>query len=163
MKQFFLFTILLFSFAMQAQENGSIAGTLTDKESADGQPLPFASIVIKGTTQGSTSDFDGNYIINNVAPGTYTLVISFVGYETIEVPNVIVEADKVTTINTGLGASAAALDEVIITGSGARKESVQALLLDQQKAVVQKQSIGAKELASKGCLLYTSPSPRDRG
>ncbi|MEP0265289.1 TonB-dependent receptor [Dokdonia sp.] len=150
MKQFFLFTMLLLSLVTQAQENGSIAGTLTDKESADGQPLPFASVIIKGTTQGSTSGFDGNYIISNVAPGTYTLVISFVGYETLEVPNVVVASDKTITINTGLGASAAALDEVIITGTGSRKESVQALLIDQQKAVVQKQSIGAKELASKG-------------
>jgi len=76
MKQFFLFALFLFSFTIQAQENGTISGTLTDKESADGQPLPFASVIIKGTTQGSTSDFDGNYIITNVAPGTYTLVIS---------------------------------------------------------------------------------------
>jgi len=149
MKQFFLFTILLFSLAMQAQGNGSIAGTLTDKESADGQPLPFASVIIKGTTQGSTSDFDGNFIIDNVVPGTYTLTISFVGYETLEVPNVVVESNKITKVNTGLGASAAALDEVIITTT-VRRESEVALLLDQQKAVVQKQSIGAEELARKG-------------
>ena len=149
MKHFFLFTLLLFSFAIQAQENGSIAGTLTDKESVDGQPLPFASVIIKGSTQGSISDFDGNYIINNVAPGTHTLVISFVGYETIEVPNVVVASDKTTTINTGLKASAAALDEVIITTT-VRKESEVALLLDQQNAVVQKESIGAVELARKG-------------
>ncbi len=149
MKQFFLFTILLFTLVAQAQENGTIAGTLTDKESADGQPLPFASVVIKGTTQGSTSDFDGNFIIDNVVPGTYTLEISFVGYETIEVPNIVVESNKITRVNTGLGASAAALDEVIITTT-VRKESEVALLLDQQNAVVQKQSIGAQELARKG-------------
>ncbi|MFC4635449.1 TonB-dependent receptor domain-containing protein [Dokdonia ponticola] len=150
MKQFFLYTLFLFSIAIQAQENGSISGTLTDKESADGQPLPFASIVIKGTTQGTTSDFDGNYIIENVVPGTYTLEISFVGYETKEVPNVVVVSGQTVTINETLGASAAQLDEVIVTGTGSRKESVQALLVEQQNAVVQKQSIGADELASKG-------------
>jgi len=150
MKQFFLFTLLLFSFAIQAQENGTIAGTLTDKESTDGQPLPFASVIIKGTTQGTTSDFDGNYIITNVAPGTYTLVISFVGYETKEVPNIVVLSDQTTTVNEIISASAAQLDEIIVRSTSSKRESVAALFLEQQNVVVQKQSIGAQELASKG-------------
>lgn len=148
MKQFILLLILFCAISTQAQTNGSIAGTLTDKEIGN-QPLPFASVIIRGTTKGTTSDFDGNYSIDNVAAGTYSLEISFVGYETKTIADVIVIADQVTTINTDLGASAAALDEVIIKTT-VRRETEAALLLDQKKATTIKQSIGAQELARKG-------------
>lgn len=142
--------ILLFTFTaiMSAQDVGSIAGSLTDKD-YNNEPLPFANVLIKDTTKGTTTDFDGNFLIDNVPVGTYIVEFSFVGYETIEVPNVVVEANKVTTINTALGTSAAALDEVIIKTT-ARKESAVALLLDQKKAVSIKESIGSEELAKKG-------------
>ncbi|MFD2433888.1 carboxypeptidase-like regulatory domain-containing protein [Mesonia maritima] len=58
-----------------SQETGSIKGSLSDKET-DNQPLPFANVVIKGTSKGTTTDFDGLYEINNVEPGTYTIVFS---------------------------------------------------------------------------------------
>lgn len=148
MKQFILLLILFCTLSTQAQTSGSIAGTLTDKEIGN-QPLPFASVVIRGTTKGTTSDFDGNYSIDNVAAGTYSLEISFVGYETKTIDDVVVIADQVTTINTDLGASAAALDEVIIKTT-VRRETEAALLLDQKKATTIKQSIGAQELARKG-------------
>ena len=57
---FFLFTILAFS-----QQTGSIVGKLTDKELND-EPLAFANVLIKGTTIGTTSDFDGLYELNNL-------------------------------------------------------------------------------------------------
>lgn len=147
MKQLFLFVFLILSAITNAQ-SGSISGNLQDGELA-GQPLPFANIIIKGTSQGTTSDFDGNYIINNVAPGTYIIEFSFVGYETKEIAGVIVTADTDTSLNATLAANAAALDEVIIQTT-ARKETEAALLLDQKKATVIKESIGSVELARKG-------------
>ena len=51
-------------------------------------------VTIKGTTKGTTTDFDGLYQIENIEPGTYTVVFSFVGYETLEVPNVKVKQTK---------------------------------------------------------------------
>ncbi|MDP5044068.1 MAG: TonB-dependent receptor, partial [Leeuwenhoekiella sp.] len=131
-----------------AQGSGSIVGVLSDKE-VNNEPLPFATVQIKGTTKGTTTDFDGLYEIANVEAGSYTVVFSFVGYETVEIPNVIVEAGKVTTINTGLGATAAALDEVVITTTVSRESEV-ALLLEQKNATSIQQSIGADELARKG-------------
>ncbi|MBC8755517.1 TonB-dependent receptor [Kordia sp. YSTF-M3] len=140
---------LFFTFIIgHAQTNGSIAGKVLDKE-VNNDPLPFSNITIKGTTKGTTSDLDGLYQIPDVAPGTYTLVFSFVGYETKEVLNVVVNAGKVTTLDVILSANAAALDAVIITTT-TRKVSEAALLLEQKKAVDIKQSIGAEELAKKG-------------
>ncbi len=130
------------------QTTGSIVGKLTDKDSND-QPLPFANVIITGTSIGVTSDFDGLYNIENVPVGIYTVSYSFVGYETVEIPNVKVEANKVTSVNVPMGASAATLDEVVIKTT-VKRESEVALLLEQKEASVIKQSIGAEELSRKG-------------
>src|SRR5690606_31202940 len=147
MKNLILIFVALFSLSALAQEKGTIVGKLTDKE-ADNEPLPFANILIKGTIKGTTTDFDGLYSIENVEPGVYTLIFSFVGYETQEV-NIEVVSGKVTEVNVALGASAAALDEIVITTT-TKRESEVALLLEQKKAVEIKQTIGAQELSRKG-------------
>ncbi|MGA8854203.1 MAG: TonB-dependent receptor [Christiangramia sp.] len=149
MKRFLLF-LLFIATAAQAQDTttGSIAGKLSDREMS-GEPLPFANVLIKGTTKGTTSDYDGLYILENLEPGTYTIVFSFVGYETLEVPDVVVEAGKITEVNTDLGSSAAALDEVVIT-TVSRRDSQVALLIEQKNSVDIKESIGAQELAKLG-------------
>lgn len=137
-----LFTALTFA------QTGTIEGTLADKD-ANGEPLPFANVILKGTTKGTTTDFDGNYILENVPVGSYTVEFSFVGYETFEIPNVIVESGKFTRIDAALGASAAALDEVFITVQTSR-EREQALLLEQKEAVTIKESIGAQQMSKLG-------------
>lgn len=132
-----------------AQETGSIIGKLTDKEVND-EPLAFANVLIKGTTKGTTSDFDGLYELADLEPGAYTVVFSYLGYETVEIENVNVEAGKVTTINIPMAANeGVALDEVVVT-TLARKDSEVALLLDQKKAVEIKESIGAVQLGKIG-------------
>ncbi|MDH7446006.1 TonB-dependent receptor [Aquimarina sp. 2201CG14-23] len=148
MKKLFTAIALFYLGLNFAQETGSIAGTLLDKE-VNNQPLPFANIVIVGTSTGTSTDFDGKYEMTNIPIGTYTLEFSFTGYETLRIPNVIVESDKVTVIDTGLGATAAELGEVFIKVQTS-KEREQALLLEQRKAVVVKESIGAEQLTKLG-------------
>lgn len=147
MKNLLFFLTLFITSFIYSQNTGSIAGKLTDKEYND-EPLPFANVLIRGTSTGTTSDIDGLYGFENLSPGSYTLVFSFVGYESQEI-KVEVVADKVTTVNVPMGASAASLDEVVITTT-ARKESEAALLLDQKKAIEIKESIGAVQLAQLG-------------
>ena len=150
MKNFLVLTLLLIVSVIQAQNTttGSIAGKLSDREMA-GEPLPFANVLIKNTSKGTTSDYDGLYMLDKLESGTYTVVFSFVGYETLEVPNVLVEAGKVTQVNTELGSSAAALDEIVIT-TVSRRDSQVALLIEQKNSVDIKESIGAQELAKLG-------------
>ncbi|MBC2843580.1 TonB-dependent receptor [Winogradskyella flava] len=148
MRQLQFILILLITAYSFAQNTGAIAGKLIDKE-YNNEPLPFANVLIKGTTTGTTSDIDGLYTFEDLEVGTYTLVFSFVGYETQEI-NAVVVAGEVTTVNVTMMASAAALDEVVLEPVTARKESENALLLDQKKAVTIKQSIGAVELSRKG-------------
>ncbi|WP_234859320.1 TonB-dependent receptor [Aquimarina aquimarini] len=139
---------LFFVGILFAQETGSITGKLLDKES-NNQPLPFANVLIKGTSKGTTTDFDGLYTIDNLQPGTYVLEFSFVGYETLDIKDIIVKPNETITINGSIGASAAALEEVVIKTT-TKRESEAAILLEQKNAVTIQQKIGAQELSKKG-------------
>ena len=140
--------LLLVSTLIFGQAKGTINGTVLDNEFENGR-LPFANVFIKGTTIGSTTDFDGNYELT-ANQGTYTLVFSFIGYKTVEVPNVIVKPGVATKVDQTLSASEGiSLNEITISGSTS-KESVSALLSEQKKATIIKESIGSAELSSVG-------------
>ncbi len=81
----FLALMMFFVPASLAQQ-GKIRGVITD--AGTGETVPGASVTIEGTTQGAATQVDGYFFINNVRPGTYTLVISFVGYVTQRVEGV---------------------------------------------------------------------------
>ena len=147
MKSLFLTLISLVCFSISAQDTGAISGLLTDKE-FNNEPLAFANVLIKGTSKGTTSDFDGKYLLENLDPGVYIVQFSFVGYQTVEVETTV-ESGKTNTIDVILQANSAALDEVVIKTTTAR-ETENALLLEQQKAVVMETAIGAQELSKKG-------------
>ena len=145
-----IFTLLFFSFTaiLFAQGTGSIIGVLSDKD-YNNEPLPFANVFINGTDKGTTSDFDGLYALENLPVGTYSVVYSFVGYESVTINDILVEAAKVTTVNVPMGASAAALDEVFIKTT-TRKESEVSLLLEQKRTTAIKESIGSEQLSKLG-------------
>ena len=136
--------LIISSWAIAQDSTGSIAGKMTDADFND-EPLPFANVLIKGTTLGTTSDFDGLFEISGLEPGTYTVVFSYVGYETREVADVLVEAGKISEVNVSMSASAEQLDEVVVTVVR-RQDSQVAQLISQKKAVTVVESIGAQEL-----------------
>jgi TonB-linked SusC/RagA family outer membrane protein len=107
-----IFLIAIVSFFSIAMAN---AQTVTGTISAEGEPLPGASVSVKGTAKGTSSDFDGKYTIN-VKAGS-TLVFSYVGYSTKEV---VVGSQK--TINVTLEADNK-LDEIIVIGYGTQRKS----------------------------------------
>ncbi len=162
MRIYLLIIALAAPVLVSAQSTGSIVGKLTDQE-LNNEPLAFANVLIQGTTIGTTSDFDGLYEISGVEPGTYTVVYSYLGYETVEIPNVVVEAGKVTSVDVPMSASeGVALDEVVVV-TVARKDSETALLLDQKRAVEIKESIGAIELSNLGVNDVKSAATRISG
>ncbi|WP_052188208.1 carboxypeptidase-like regulatory domain-containing protein [Cellulophaga sp. Hel_I_12] len=76
---FILSTVCIFS-----QENAVITGNLSD-ENYDREPLLFATVKLKNTCRVTQTNFHGNFEFSDLAPGTYTLVYSFLGYDTKEV------------------------------------------------------------------------------
>ncbi len=110
-------TILIILFflsqmAIYAQGGISVSGTVSDTE---GQPLPGASVVVQGTTSGTQTDFDGNFILDNV-PSDGILSISYLGFVT---QNIAV--DGRSSISVSLAEDAQALDEVVVIGYGEMK------------------------------------------
>ncbi|MFK8059383.1 MAG: TonB-dependent receptor [Polaribacter sp.] len=147
MKKFLLITFLTLSQLVAAQSKGTLKGLLTDKES-NNEPLPFANILIKGTTIGTTTDFDGNYMIK-VPAGTHTVEFSFLGYKSIEKQFTIAAGETVTLNQIMSAEEGVSLDEIVLKSSTS-KEKTSALILEQKKAVSIKTTIGAQELATKG-------------
>ncbi|HLT52168.1 MAG TPA: TonB-dependent receptor [Arenibacter sp.] len=112
-------TLLLISFLLSqliahAQDNITVRGTVTDDND---QPLPGASVIIKGTTTGTQTDFDGNYVLDNV-PTNATLAISYLGFTSLEIP-----VNGQTSINIQLQEDSQALDEVVVVGYGTQRKA----------------------------------------
>ena len=89
----------------------SVSGTVTD---SSGLPLPGASVVEKGTNNGTQTDFDGNFSIN-VGSNDAVLEISYIGFETQEIP-----VNGQSNITVALNESTSALDEVVVVGYGSQ-------------------------------------------
>jgi len=110
MKKLFVVMYFLLSVSILfAQSPIMVKGRVTD--SANGEPIPGVSVLIKGTSTGLITDFDGNYTIQ--VPGNGTLIFSFIGMKTKEV-----EVNNSTLINVVLETSTEMVDEVIVVGYG---------------------------------------------
>lgn len=111
----FSFIAFLFMGSIASGQNLSVSGTVTTFE--DGHPLPGLNVIVKGTSNGVQTDFDGNYTIKSVS-GDATLVFSYLGFITQEVP-----IDNRTIINVALKTDQESLDEVVVIGYGTVKKS----------------------------------------
>ncbi|MCF6349261.1 MAG: SusC/RagA family TonB-linked outer membrane protein [Flavobacteriaceae bacterium] len=112
-KNYYLFSTLLMVFFVQSlfAQSITISGTVTEKGS--GSTLPGVSVIIKGTTTGSVTDFDGKYSINTENFENKLLVFSFLGYKTVSVKL----TGESQTIDIALEEDATGLDEVVVIGS----------------------------------------------
>ncbi|MFN5183640.1 MAG: TonB-dependent receptor [Bacteroidota bacterium] len=88
----------------------TIKGKIIDVDNRE--PQAFANIVIQGTNTGATTDIEGNYIISNLKPGIYTIIVNMVGYENQTIPEVSVNNIKPTVLNIELKSSSVNLSEV---------------------------------------------------
>ena len=102
---------LAFVFSATAQ-NTTVSGTV--KSSADGLPLIGVNIIVKNTSSGAVSDFDGNFTINNVQPNA-TLVFTYIGFETKELA-------ASTNMSVSLSEDNESLDEIVVIGYGTQKK-----------------------------------------
>ncbi|KAB5487649.1 MULTISPECIES: SusC/RagA family TonB-linked outer membrane protein [Flagellimonas] len=104
---------LLFTVLVQAQDS-TVRGTVKDES---GAPLPGASVILKNTSRGTTTDFDGNFEIG--VPSDGTLVFSYVGYTPAE--ETIAGRSQ---IEVTLQPDVSLLDEIVVVGYGTQKKSV---------------------------------------
>ena len=111
-------------------QTGKIAGTITD--AATGDPLPGVNVSLEGTTRGTSTDFDGNYTIIGVRPGSYTVVASFIGFSTRRKEGVLVNLDLTSTVDFAMAEEVFEGEEIIVT---AELETVQKDLTSSEARV----------------------------
>lgn len=107
-KTFSIVCLLSVSFFLQAQI--AIQGRVTDKKA--NEPLTGAAILVEGTTKGTTADIDGYYEIPGLAPGNYTLVVSYVSYNKQRIPDVKVVSGVTSTLNIEMEDAALSLASI---------------------------------------------------
>lgn len=108
MRNLILVILCLLSYVVRAQ-------TITGKTSTNGDALPYVNVYLKGTQKGAVSNDNGMFSFRNVAPGKYTIIASFTGYQT-QKRSITVSESKDVTINFNLPESEL-LDEVVVTGT----------------------------------------------
>ena len=96
----FLLVILAVPGSLFSGTMGKIAGRITDRTT--GEPIVGAHVLLKDLKSGASTDANGEYFILNVSPGTYTLIVSMIGYESVSTSNVGVIVDRTTTKNVAL-------------------------------------------------------------
>ena len=103
-----LFFSVLLVFSSYSFAQGTVSGSVVD---TDGNPLPGVTVIIEGTSQGTSTDFDGNYSIT--VDSNQTLQFSFIGFESQNI-----RVGNQSSIDVVMQTSAQALDEIVVTGYG---------------------------------------------
>ena len=142
--------ILLFAVmsAVSIYGQQEISGTIYEEVNGVKQPLPFANVFIPGTTRGATSDFDGKYTVT-VYENDTLIKVSYMGYNDVLKSFHVSEGELIVDVVMSSSDAAMQLDAVTVTAKkNLANENM--LLLEQKKAVVATESIGAVELSRKG-------------
>ena len=117
MKKFTMLIVCLLSLGIQlvSAQNKTLTGTVISSE--DNQPLPGVNVIVKGTTMGTITDFDGNFSLS-VPADAEALVFSFMGMQTQEVA-----IGTTTKFNVTLEPESIGMDEVVVVAYGTAKKS----------------------------------------
>ncbi len=144
----FLMLIAVSSFAMA----GTVRGIATDAESGD--PLIGANVTLEGTIIGSTTDIDGVFFLKDVPEGTYTLVVSYLGYTQQRYQVTVGSASSEVSVKAELDAVALVGKAVEVVSSRARDRETPVAFTNIAKAQI-KNNLGSRDLPM---VVNTSPS-----
>ena len=110
--QLSLIFLLFASSFINAGTTGKLAGKVIDSEVKE--PVIGATILIQGTSMGAVADLDGYYYINNISPGTYTVVVSSIGYHKVTVQKISIRIDQTTRLDVSLTPATINVGEIVI-------------------------------------------------
>lgn len=147
LKKFWLlvFANMCFSLMLFAQQ-GRVVGTVTENGATE--TLIGVSVVVKGATIGTSTDFEGDYTLE-LSPGTYTIVYSYIGFQTKEIEGVVIKAGEATHVDVAMDISQDMLAEVVVTAS-ARNNTESALLNMQRNAPTLIDGLSAQTIRRSG-------------
>ena len=143
-KQIFLLAFLLITSVLAyAQGDNSIKGFVYEK--SNGEPVMFANVFLKGTTHGSTTDINGYFSITRIPDGTYTLMVTSVGYDTIA-ENVSVKGNQIITKKFSIEEASIQLAAVSISADKieAKTETKTSVVYITPKTITKIPSVGGQ-------------------
>jgi len=114
MKELVLFLMFFLPLLTMAESFGRIEGKVIDKKT--GKPIPYANVLVKGTTLGSVTDLEGRYLVTNVSEGNYQIVATIIGYQAI-IKKVEIPKDETVNLDFELVESAIEVEGIVITGT----------------------------------------------
>ncbi|TRX23158.1 outer membrane beta-barrel protein [Flavobacterium franklandianum] len=143
MKFIYTFALLMISHLFFGQ-NSSISGSVVDE--SNGGALPGVNVIIKDKKLSTTTDSDGKFVFRNVASGSYDVEFSYIGYVPKIISEVITKTNEITYLNTTIAESKNELNEVVITRTKAKAESIKSLLVAQKNSITVSDGISAESI-----------------
>ncbi|MDI1256577.1 MAG: TonB-dependent receptor [Flavobacterium sp.] len=125
-------------------QNASLSGVVVDDTS--GQTLIGVNIFIKTLNLRTSTDPDGKFIVRNLKAGTYEVEFTYISYQSKLISEVIIKENEDTALNVSLAEKKNDLDEIVITQTKAKTESVKSLLLLQKNSVSVSDGISAETI-----------------
>ena len=107
-----IFALWMVASTLSVYGQGSVQGTVIDAQSQEA--LIGVNVIVVGTASGAATDFDGNYAINNLTAGEYSLKVSYIGYETKLFTGITVRDGETTALNIELEEAVLSTDEEIV-------------------------------------------------
>ncbi len=122
---------------------GTITGKVVDKNT--NETLIGVPVMLVATSLGAVTDLDGNYRIENIPPGNYSLVVRYIGYTSKIIPDLIVKSKDVLNVDVTMENSNLQLNEVTITAD-MKRESIGSILLMQKKSATVQDGISSESI-----------------
>lgn len=124
-------------------QTGTLRGSIYEKET--GEAVIFTNVYLKGTTYGSSSDVNGLYVISRIPPGSYTLLVTYLGYDTLSMPVTII-ANEIINQTLFLKKGAVTLNEIYVSAERqeARTETQTSVVKVTPKQITAIPSVGGQ-------------------
>ncbi len=143
--RFLLCVVISGSLLALAQEQGTVTGSV--REASTGDPLRGATVLLSGTKRGAITDPKGNFTIKGVAPGTYALVVRYIGYETKQIAGVRVEPGKVARVSVVLDRDRQLVTRDVVVEARRTSETQAALLAQRKNSAQLTDGISTEEIS----------------
>jgi len=149
-KRLRLFSFLIMALTLISSsygQSGVITGTVSD---VSGNPLIGATVVLDGTTLGTATNLEGEYILDKIPSGEFTLRVSSVGYKP-QTQNVQVSNDQSQTLNFNLEEDVMNMEELVVVGYGTkRKRNITSAIAKVKAQEIENVSVPSFEAALQG-------------
>lgn len=141
--------LMVLALATAARGQGALRGSVSAEDGGD--RLSAANVLLLGTTLGATTDLDGEYTIEGIPVGTYEVRVSFEGYDSRIVSDVVIEDGETTKLNVGLarrggGAASFTIDDLVVTADRVLSTEV-ALITERMRSITIGDAISAERIS----------------